>query len=256
MKTLSIQQPWASLVCTGIKDVENRSWKTPHRGKILIHASSKKVPSTFFDSEPIEYVAEIDSNIDFGNILEIEDLPTSAIIGYVDIVDCVQDDESSTWSEPDCFNWLLAEAYVFDDPITNVKGKLNLFDYPDIDENNLPPAHKVDLRKPKREGDKCFQPLNNPLFEDLLSGETELVFELSNSICETYLDDNQAVIPIKTIEFYNENNEKAVFEVKEACIVIPYDENDNSIRVFSFYSDSDDFMVELEVLRITVGKKL
>lgn len=27
MKVLSIQQPWAALICAGIKDVENRTWK-------------------------------------------------------------------------------------------------------------------------------------------------------------------------------------------------------------------------------------
>ena len=27
MKTISVQQPWASLICAGIKDVENRNWK-------------------------------------------------------------------------------------------------------------------------------------------------------------------------------------------------------------------------------------
>ena len=48
MKTLTIQQPFASLVCCGIKDVENRSWqtKTPP-GLILIHAGGKKVPKNF-----------------------------------------------------------------------------------------------------------------------------------------------------------------------------------------------------------------
>lgn len=48
-KVLSIKQPWASLICTprsdnnlfGIKDIENRSWKTKFRGRILIHASQK-----------------------------------------------------------------------------------------------------------------------------------------------------------------------------------------------------------------------
>ena len=49
MKTLSIQQPWASLVCAGIKDVENRTWKPAEvPGRILIHASSKKVTKNFF----------------------------------------------------------------------------------------------------------------------------------------------------------------------------------------------------------------
>jgi hypothetical protein len=41
MKTLSIRQPYAALVCKGIKTVENRTWETKYRGKLLVHASGK-----------------------------------------------------------------------------------------------------------------------------------------------------------------------------------------------------------------------
>jgi|LSPZ01.1.fsa_nt_gi hypothetical protein len=40
-KTLSVNQPYATLICAGVKDVENRDWKTNYRGKLLIHASGK-----------------------------------------------------------------------------------------------------------------------------------------------------------------------------------------------------------------------
>ena len=42
MKTLSVKQPWASLICSGIKDIENRTWKTKFRGRVLIHAGATK----------------------------------------------------------------------------------------------------------------------------------------------------------------------------------------------------------------------
>lgn len=29
MKVLSVKQPWAYLLCSGIKDIENRTWKLP-----------------------------------------------------------------------------------------------------------------------------------------------------------------------------------------------------------------------------------
>ena len=41
MKALTVQQPFASLICQGIKDVENRSWRTNFRGTIYIHAAAK-----------------------------------------------------------------------------------------------------------------------------------------------------------------------------------------------------------------------
>ncbi|HTV55212.1 MAG TPA: ASCH domain-containing protein, partial [Terriglobia bacterium] len=41
MKALSIRQPWAWLIVNGFKPIENRSWNTNFRGRILIHASLK-----------------------------------------------------------------------------------------------------------------------------------------------------------------------------------------------------------------------
>jgi len=39
MKVLSIKEPFASLVATGQKKFETRSWKTKYRGEIYIHSS-------------------------------------------------------------------------------------------------------------------------------------------------------------------------------------------------------------------------
>ena len=36
---LSLKQPWAALVVAGLKSIEVRSWPTPRRGQILIHAA-------------------------------------------------------------------------------------------------------------------------------------------------------------------------------------------------------------------------
>ena len=41
---LSMHQPWASYLVTGIKLHEGRTWYSPHRGRLWIHAASK-VPS-------------------------------------------------------------------------------------------------------------------------------------------------------------------------------------------------------------------
>ena len=39
MKALSMTQPWASLVALEEKRIETRSWKTPYRGPLAIHAA-------------------------------------------------------------------------------------------------------------------------------------------------------------------------------------------------------------------------
>jgi len=38
MKVLSIRQPWAWAIVSGFKSVENRTWSTTYRGRLLIHA--------------------------------------------------------------------------------------------------------------------------------------------------------------------------------------------------------------------------
>ena len=32
MKTLSVRQPWASLLVSGLKDIENRTWAPNYKG--------------------------------------------------------------------------------------------------------------------------------------------------------------------------------------------------------------------------------
>ena len=47
MKTISVKQPYATLICAGVKKIENRSWKTDYRGRLLIHASGDAL--SFYD---------------------------------------------------------------------------------------------------------------------------------------------------------------------------------------------------------------
>lgn len=38
-KAISLWEPWASAIAKGLKRVETRDWKTPHRGVLLVHAA-------------------------------------------------------------------------------------------------------------------------------------------------------------------------------------------------------------------------
>ena len=51
MKALSIKEPYASMIRSGKKTIETRTWKTNHRGTILIVAS--KIPKTKFSGKGI-----------------------------------------------------------------------------------------------------------------------------------------------------------------------------------------------------------
>lgn len=44
MKCLTLHQPWASLVATGVKRIETRSWRTDYQGPLAIHAGKTKGP--------------------------------------------------------------------------------------------------------------------------------------------------------------------------------------------------------------------
>jgi hypothetical protein len=108
MKTFSIKNPWAYLICSGEKDIENRSWPTSYRGKILVHVPAK---------------------IDTVGPPMIFLPPAQSIIGYVEIAGCVRDSRSK-WAEPGLWHWVLKNPFLFDSPILNVKGALSFWEFP------------------------------------------------------------------------------------------------------------------------------
>ena len=141
---LSVRQPWASLIVEGIKDIENRTWKLPekYKGKrVLIHAGIYKK----LDKMPLgmvfskEQLSELCLNF---TVLELCTRlgPFGAIIGSVEIVDCVINHES-IWAEeskilnlgmlkvecqPPVYNWVLKNPIKFDTSI-QCKGQLSFF---------------------------------------------------------------------------------------------------------------------------------
>lgn len=122
MKTLSIKQPWAWLIASGIKDVENRTWRTNYRGRIYVHASGR------WDSQWLNIFPKNEfENIEMPDFL-LKNYSQFAIIGEVDIIDCIKD-SISVWAQEGCWHWLLKNPILYDTPILNVKGKLSLWEY-------------------------------------------------------------------------------------------------------------------------------
>lgn len=98
MKAISIKQPWASLIAHGIKDIENRTWACPKKyigQRVLIHASVKG--SNFWDSPVTGLVDNFLRNISKSGT-DWSKYPFGAIIGSVEIVDCVIN-HPSIWAE-------------------------------------------------------------------------------------------------------------------------------------------------------------
>jgi hypothetical protein len=148
MKTLTIKEPWATLIIDGIKDVENRTWRTNYRGKILIH-TSKKVFNYFrhvaFNTD--QYIDIVHgygaSSCNYDKIFDKE-LIYGAIIGEVELVDVIRGSES-VWSESECWHWLLKNPMRYDKPVLNVKGKLSLWDYNEITKINYKKKMVMDV---------------------------------------------------------------------------------------------------------------
>lgn len=201
MKALSVTQPWASVICSGMKDVENRLWQAAEApGRILIHATQTKVPSNW-EAFPDDYVSVIRNARLMGQIPEYKDMPYGAIIGYVDCYKIVKGSDSF-WAQPNSFHWCLKDAYLFDEPIPGIKGvRGHLFDV-DIDENNLPPAHKVNLPIPEIQGSNLIMPAGEEIMAMVESGVKEVAYELSVFAEQLFFDPNTGnPYPVKTIEF-------------------------------------------------------
>ncbi len=130
MKALSIIQPWASLIAVGIKDIENRTWRTNYRGEFLIHASAKRLPAGWTALTSEQYAAATRLVNPYGKENDVMQLPVSAIIGKARLVDCVLN-HPSVWAEKGVWNWVLADVQLFSTPILNVKGRLGFWEFDD-----------------------------------------------------------------------------------------------------------------------------
>jgi len=101
MKALSVKQPWANLIATGIKTIETRTWATRYRGDLLIVSSR---------SPKIE--------------------PAGCAIAIIRIVDCrpmVKEDETAAGCRlySGAYAWILSDVRAIE-PFP-VKGKLGIY---------------------------------------------------------------------------------------------------------------------------------
>ena len=98
---LSVRQPWAWLIINGIKDIENRSFVCHKRGTIALHASGQHTKKEYAAAQSL--INDRGLNI---TLPPIEELVTMAIVGLVDIVDCVTE-SASPWFTGE-YGWVLA----------------------------------------------------------------------------------------------------------------------------------------------------
>ena len=125
MRCLTIRQPWAELIVRGRKRVENRSWRTTHRGPLAIHAGLSR--RWYAENPPllrpkgIRFPAE--ESVAFG-----------AILGIVDVVDCVPIEDWRARCPGDPFAkgpccWVLRNPRRLKKPVIYT-GQRRMFDLP------------------------------------------------------------------------------------------------------------------------------
>lgn len=102
MKAISIKEPWASLINSGKKTIETRTWKTDYRGKLLLCCSKK--PSSVL------------SGLAFAVCDLVEIRPMTVLDEY--LAGCKKYDGA--------YSWVLENVKLIA-PFP-VKGKLSLFD--------------------------------------------------------------------------------------------------------------------------------
>jgi hypothetical protein len=114
-RVLTVRQPWAWAIIHGGKDVENRSWPTRHRGALLIHAGSA------FEPEGYQTVQRLASH----QPPPAGEFMHGAIIGVVELVDCVLDSDSK-WAVAGEWHWRLHSPRALDEAVP-CAGKLGLW---------------------------------------------------------------------------------------------------------------------------------
>jgi hypothetical protein len=120
LPALSIRQPWAWLILTSGKDIENRSWGSALRGTFLIHAA-KGMTRTEYESaeefaDPVCWLPPFES------------LDRGGICGAARITDCRPnraDERKSHWEIPGAIGFVLESPALL--PFRQYKGALGFF---------------------------------------------------------------------------------------------------------------------------------
>lgn len=121
MRTLSIRQPWAWLILNAGKDVENRDWHTPVRGRILIHAGKGMTRDEYEGADDLLAVIRHDIELP-----PFEALERGGVVGEAEIVDCVSESDSPWFFGAYGFVLRNARPLVF----MPWRGQLGFFDVP------------------------------------------------------------------------------------------------------------------------------
>jgi hypothetical protein len=119
LKAISIKNPWADLIVKGIKDIENRSWRTSYDGPIFIHIS-KAIDINAYNILSKTHPTLIESKEYYNN-------QNGKIIGSFFIKNF--NNSTSEWADKNSLHWNLENVLKFDNYF-QVKGSLSIWTIP------------------------------------------------------------------------------------------------------------------------------
>lgn len=113
---LSIRQPWAWLIVAGVKDVENRTWRTGHRGHFFVHAAQR------LDLDGYKWALATGYDLP-----AMEALERGGIIGFANLVAVLEPGEggANPWRDHAQFGYVLEDAATL--PFRPLRGRLGFF---------------------------------------------------------------------------------------------------------------------------------
>jgi activating signal cointegrator 1 len=103
MRALTILQPWADLIMSGAKRVENRTWPTKYRGRMYVHAGKSR------EALVTKTVDGVEVCIHTGK--RVEDMRFGYVLGVVVVLDCIPIEELRGNSVPSKYPELQAHQY-------------------------------------------------------------------------------------------------------------------------------------------------
>ncbi len=142
MKTISLWQPWASLMAVELKMIETRGWYTSYRGPLAIHATkgfpaeAQELAEYFMLASP-----EVERRFEACGYRTVDDLPRGAVVAVTELVDCkkmtpeflreLSDDERPFgYYEVGRFAWICRNTRRLDKPVP-VRGAQGLWEIPE-----------------------------------------------------------------------------------------------------------------------------
>lgn len=112
---LTLWQPWASLVATGHKRIETRSWGTKFRGVVAIHAAKKRPPTSDYQPDTPALIPSltVEAMMQALGTGDFEALPRGAILALARLTNCVQLPPEFTTALvcPACVAWLGSSSH-------------------------------------------------------------------------------------------------------------------------------------------------